>query len=100
MNTPNRVAVVFGRDITPERVAAFLPSNYSVLDADQTGRDGDTVVIGGHDNAGWTLDGYVIPRLASGLLFAEEIVLPTDDPAGWGSEEAWQESVAEEQAGR
>jgi hypothetical protein len=29
-------------------------------------------VIGGEDARGWTLDGYVIPRLASGLLFADE----------------------------
>jgi hypothetical protein len=32
-------------------------------------------VIQGEDNAGWTLDDYVIPRLASGLHFAKEIDL-------------------------
>ena len=36
--------------------------------------DGETV-IGGRDVAGWTLDAYVIPRLASGLYFATEIDL-------------------------
>lgn len=25
------------------------------------------------DHAGWSLDGYVIPRLASGMHFAEEV---------------------------
>ena len=32
-------------------------------------------MIGGRDVAGWTLDAYVIPRLASGLYFATEIDL-------------------------
>lgn len=31
------------------------------------------ILITGHDVAGWTLDGYVIPRLASGAIFAREI---------------------------
>ena len=31
--------------------------------------------IAGRDVAGWTLDAYVIPRLASGLYFATEIDL-------------------------
>jgi len=50
-----------------ERIEALLPSNYTV---DQIG---DDWIITGEDNAGWTLDEYVIPRLASGLIFAEEI---------------------------
>jgi hypothetical protein len=37
------------------------------------------VVIEGEDVAGWSLDGYVIPRLASGLLSAKEY--PTLDDA-------------------
>jgi hypothetical protein len=40
--------------------------------------EGQTV-IAGRDRAGWTLEGYVIPRLASGLYFASEIDL--SDPA-------------------
>jgi hypothetical protein len=40
--------------------------------------DGGETVIYGHDDAGWTLDGYVLPRLASGLLFATEV--EPDDP--------------------
>jgi hypothetical protein len=33
----------------------------------------NNVVVSGADMAGWTLDGYVIPRLASGLIWAEEV---------------------------
>ena len=32
-----------------------------------------TIWISGHDSAGWTLDGYVIPRLQSGMISAVEI---------------------------
>jgi hypothetical protein len=35
----------------------------------------DVTVIAGEDVAGWMLDDYVIPRLASGLIFANEIDL-------------------------
>jgi hypothetical protein len=62
-----RYALVAGRG---EQVAAYLPDNYQVLGS----VDGQTV-IGGRDAAGWTLDAYVIPRLASGLYFATEIDL-------------------------
>jgi hypothetical protein len=51
-------------------ITAYLPGNYRVIAV----LDGCTV-IGGEDNAGWTLDDYVIPRLASGLIFAQEIDL-------------------------
>jgi hypothetical protein len=47
---------------------AYLPFNYIV-----TGVDDRYVHIAGHDDAGWTLDDYVIPRLASGLYSAREI---------------------------
>lgn len=69
---PRRAAIVFGNGITAERVAAYLPSNYYVADADETLRDGDSVIIVGRDSAGWTLNDYVLPRLASGLMFGEE----------------------------
>jgi len=52
-----------------EKVANYLPSNYSVA----VRSPDNAVFISGHDQAGWTLDGYVIPRLASGLLFAKEV---------------------------
>jgi hypothetical protein len=48
-----------------EKVARYLPSNYAVTGAD---RDG-CVIISGEDSAGWTLHDYVLPRLASGLIF-------------------------------
>jgi hypothetical protein len=51
-------------------IATYLPGNYRVLGT----VDGQTV-IAGRDQAGWTLEGYVIPRLASGLYFATEIDL-------------------------
>ena len=72
MNT--RIALVAGRDITAEKVARFLPSNYSVVDSDVVGRDGDTVVIEGQDSCGWTLDDYVLPRLATGGMYGTEVV--------------------------
>jgi len=53
-------------------VAALLPENYSICY--QQG-ESSVFVIEGKDDAGWTLDAYVIPRLASGLIWAEEIDL-------------------------
>ncbi len=52
-----------------DRVRAYMPDNYKVSYNSLTKQ----FMITGHDVAGWTLDGYVIPRLASGLVFAEEI---------------------------
>lgn len=52
----------------PETVAAYMPRNYAVTKATD-----DQITIAGEDNAGWTLDDYVIPRLASGLIFAREV---------------------------
>lgn len=67
---PTRYAVIEGHGHdTLETVRRYLPSNY---EADSDGAD---IFIHGTDNAGWTLDGYVIPRLASGLYFAKEVTL-------------------------
>jgi hypothetical protein len=62
----------------------YLPENYSVV-WEGTARSTVTgslapqerpiFVIEGKDVAGWTLDAYVIPRYASGLIQAEEIDL-------------------------
>jgi hypothetical protein len=53
-----------------EDVAPLLPANYRVIGVElSTSR----ILIGGEDNAGWTLDGYVIPRLGSSLVYTEEI---------------------------
>ena len=51
-------------------VQNYLPSNYVVVGEDGNGG----VVIAGEDVAGWTLQAYVIPRLASGLLWATELL--------------------------
>ena len=52
---------------TLEDVASFLPANYT---AEQIG---PYVRIVGEDNAGWTMDDYVLPRLASGLIVADKL---------------------------
>jgi hypothetical protein len=65
----NRYAYVAG---PAQTVARYLPGNYDVLGtAELEGRE--VTVIGGSDNCGWTLDGYVLPRLSSGLYFGQEI---------------------------
>lgn len=55
------------------RVAQYLPGNYRIAGGHHNDANRAVVVIEGHDSAGWTLDDYVIPRLASGLMVAEEI---------------------------
>lgn len=59
-----------------EQVARYLPDNYEVYG--HRFPDGPTakmvVLIRGTDVAGWTMEDYVIPRLASGLLWATEVV--------------------------
>jgi hypothetical protein len=73
-------------------VANYLPSNYEVkaeLQPEQlVGVDDErfgsllstrtVTVIEGRDDAGWTLDAYVFPRLASGLYAGREIDLSHD----------------------
>ena len=49
-------------------VQAYLPANYRIRNVSD-----DRITIEGEDNAGWTLDGYVIPRLGSGWITAIEI---------------------------
>lgn len=66
-----RYAVVIG---DPERVGAYLPGNYKVVGTfSNKGRVYS--VVAGFDNAGWTLDGYVLPRLMSGVMPARELHL-------------------------
>jgi len=65
-----RTAVVRGARSINE-VSAYLPDNYRVVTSHElNGRL--EVIVRGYDKQGWTLDGYVIPRLASGLIFATE----------------------------
>jgi hypothetical protein len=74
-----RYALVRHRPTQPDSeaiIARYLPTNYRVLwtgDSQATG--GWVTVIGGRDDHGWTLHGYVIPRLGSGMFHAEEIDL-------------------------
>lgn len=56
-------------------VAAYLPHNYRVTGSEvrhEYGYDNLVVTIEGTDDAGWTLDDYVIPRLGSGLIGCRE----------------------------
>lgn len=81
-----RYALVTQSNDDTSGVAAYLPGNYQVAGvvsgfwiSDNARKHTDeplwTVVIEGRDNAGWTLDDYVLPRLASGLRFAREVDL-------------------------
>jgi hypothetical protein len=62
-----------------DKVEAYMPGNYRVIwtgeHPDYADRGWKAAVIAGKDSAGWTLDGYVIPRLASGMIAATEIDL-------------------------
>lgn len=72
------IRVTKRNDRTASEVAALLPSNYRV-----TGDVKSWVIVQGMDNAGWTAEGYVIPRLGSSMLHAV-------------IEHAWQERLNEE----
>ena len=52
-------------------VEHYLPRNYTV-DRSSHGYP-EVVVVTGTDQAGWTAKDYVVPRLASGMHFAEII---------------------------
>jgi hypothetical protein len=58
-----------------DRLTPYLPDNYELMAVVSGTEEHDGFVIRGEDVAGWTLDGYVIPRLASGMWVAEEIDL-------------------------
>lgn len=70
-NTDARFAFVHGARTRGE-AEAYLPSGFAVIG--EGAQDGRTFyVIGGYDHFGWTLDGYVIPRYASGSIGAVEV---------------------------
>lgn len=83
-----RFAVITGGADSLDQVARYMPGNYTAVQVDAQPFDtyaalgapmprlAGFILIIGEDNAGWTLDGYVIPRLASGLIFATEIADP------------------------
>lgn len=67
-NTDNiRTAIVVNDDVSLETIKRYMPGNYKAYL-----RDNGKIIIVGHDVAGWTMDDYVIPRLASGLYTAQE----------------------------
>jgi hypothetical protein len=75
-----RHAIVQGRDLSREQLERYLPFNYHVVehltsqgDADVIGSRTQAFLIEGEDDSGWTLSGYVIPRLASGLIGCQEV---------------------------
>jgi hypothetical protein len=70
---PKRRAIVksSGIGVQLSMVRNYLPSNYLACESSGT-IHGDCILIEGYDRAGWTLDGYVLPRLASGLIVAVE----------------------------
>ncbi|KKM81017.1 hypothetical protein LCGC14_1334080 [marine sediment metagenome] len=67
-----RRAIITGGADSLEQVQRYMPGNYDArfevqfFDAQPV----QVMVIVGEDNAGWTLEDYVIPRLASGLIGA------------------------------
>jgi hypothetical protein len=76
-----RAAVQIGNG-SISTIERLLPWNYRVVET-----DGSIAVVEGEDRAGWTLDDYVIPRLASGLYFATELdpsdgeaIVPSSNP--------------------
>jgi hypothetical protein len=71
---PMRYALVSVDVGKVEQLKAYMPGNYEVLGRTPIGGTNTvSVLIGGRDSCGWTLDGYVIPRLASGMYYAVEI---------------------------
>lgn len=78
LGTP-RFAVVLCRSGEVDAVQRYLPGNYALMESFPgtfEGLERVIVVIGGSDVAGWTLDGYVIPRLRSGNYAARELEAP------------------------
>lgn len=71
----NRYARVTGNGVSAETIGAYLPGNYEVIGVLDYLGNGEQVevIIGGQDNAGWTMEDYVIPRLGSGLYRVEEL---------------------------
>ena len=62
-----------------KQVAEYLPMNYRVLG--RTLDNSGTIIIGDDDH-GWTMDGYVIPRLGSGLISCVEVT--HEEGTDWG----------------
>jgi hypothetical protein len=80
-----RYALISTKQASAETIGEYLPSNYTIIGtaehanpidaSERPANFGPCVVIQGADEAGWTLDGYVLPRLGSGLIVGREIDL-------------------------
>jgi len=55
------------------QVQHYLPSNFTARTYARAPGSSPCILIEGYDRAGCTLDGYVIPQLASGLIVAKEV---------------------------
>jgi hypothetical protein len=55
------------------RLEAYLPEAYKVAHVSDNEFGQQIIVVTGHDRAGWTAEEYVLPRLQSGLIWAEII---------------------------
>jgi len=70
-------ARVTTKTATIEQVKMYLPSNYRAFDVDEE------IFIQGFDAAGWTFNDYIVPRLASVMIFltteCEECTVPYDE---------------------
>jgi hypothetical protein len=53
-------------DILPT-IKRYMPSNYAAFTW------GNDIIVEGEDVAGWTMNGYVIPRLASGGYYFDHV---------------------------
>lgn len=65
---PNNYHVI--GELQPEQLIGIDDERFGTLLTTRT-----VTVIQGEDNAGWTLDAYVLPRLSSGLYAGREIDL-------------------------
>lgn len=69
-----RYALVSANAGSTDQIAAYLPDNYRVVGRTPIrGTNTVQILIAGSDVAGWTLDGYVLPRLASGMYYGDEV---------------------------
>jgi hypothetical protein len=68
-----RYAKVMKSSVGLKQVQDYLPKNYSAKEVKTRWWLEGTIYIYGQDNKGWTLDGYVIPRLASALIPVKEV---------------------------
>jgi hypothetical protein len=75
LKKPMRYAIVHEDAGKGEQITRYLPDNYTLIGRSPIMASNRVeFLIAGRDHAGWTLDGYVLPRLASGLYYGHEII--------------------------